>query len=552
MSEKEKARRVFTKKTRRRIPAGKASPERLVADLYRRYYPAPPKEKGDPYSDPRPNILLITSDQQHFMTIGVNNPRIRTPNLDRLAARGTIFDRAYTVNPTCTPTRASMITGTYPSQHGAWSLGTKLPEEERVIGQDLAAAAYRSVLIGKAHFQPLRGSAEFPSLEAYPILQDLDFWRKFHGPFYGFDHVELARNHVDEAHVGQHYAIWMQDQVGEAWREWFAPPTGKTPQQYGAWNIPEKYHYNAWISERTNAWLREFKERGENFFLWASFFDPHEPYLVPEPWASMYDPAEMEVPEMVPGELDDMPAHYRMTQEAHPDYSAFKEKDGSGCHGFHSHLRGREDRARDVAIYFGMVTMMDHYIGKILDKLDELGLAENALVVFTTDHGHYYGQHGLTAKGAFHYEDAIKVPFIAALPARIPAGRRSNALQSLVDLPPTFLSVAGLEVPRVMTGVDQKDVWFGRRESARDHVIVENHHQPTTLYQKTYVDERYKLTVYMNQPYGEMFDLREDPGELRNLWDKPECATLKSELFLRMIHADMKKEPVWMPRIWGA
>jgi uncharacterized sulfatase len=95
-------------------------------------------------------------------------------------------------------------------------------------------------------------------------------------------------------------------------------------------------------------------------------------------------------------------------------------------------------------------------------------------------------------------------------------------------------------------------VWLGRRESARDHVIVENHHQPTTLYQKTYVNERYKLTVYMNRPYGEMFDLREDPGELRNLWDKPECGALKSELFLKMIHADMKKEPIWMPRIWGA
>ena len=179
----------------------------------------------------RPNILLITSDQHHFNALGFNNPEIETPNLDRLAAQGTIFDRAYTVNPTCTPTRASIITGKYPSQHGAWSLGTKLPESEHTVGEDFSAAGYRTALVGKAHLMPLRGTDEFPSLESYPLMQDLDFWRKFHGPFYGFEHVELARNHTDEGHVGQHYALWMEERGAENWREWFAPPTGTTPRR---------------------------------------------------------------------------------------------------------------------------------------------------------------------------------------------------------------------------------------------------------------------------------------------------------------------------------
>jgi len=161
--------------------------------------------------DNRPNILLITSDQQHWNTMGFCNPEVRTPNLDRLAREGTVFTRAYCPNPTCTPTRASMITGRYPSQHGAWTLGTKLPESEHTVGEDFSAHGYRTALVGKAHFQPLAGTPEYPSLEAYPILQDLDFWRRFHGPFYGFEHVELARNHADEAHVGQHYAIWMEE-----------------------------------------------------------------------------------------------------------------------------------------------------------------------------------------------------------------------------------------------------------------------------------------------------------------------------------------------------
>ena len=150
------------------------------------------------------NVLLITSDQQHWMTLGINNPEISTPNLDRLAAEGTVFDRAYTVNPTCTPTRASIITGKYPSQHGAWSLGTKLPEWEMTVGDLLQSAGLRTALVGKAHFQPLKGTPEYPSLESYPVMQDLEFWRRFYGPFYGFEHVELARNHTDEAHVGQH------------------------------------------------------------------------------------------------------------------------------------------------------------------------------------------------------------------------------------------------------------------------------------------------------------------------------------------------------------
>src|SRR5690348_18484979 len=123
----------------------------------------------------RPNILLITSDQQHWNTLGTINPEISTPNLDRLASEGTQFSRSYCPNPTCTPTRASIITGKYPSQHGAWSLGTKLFEDEHTVGEEFQSAGYRTALVGKAHFQPLRTSDKYVSLESYPIMQDLNF-----------------------------------------------------------------------------------------------------------------------------------------------------------------------------------------------------------------------------------------------------------------------------------------------------------------------------------------------------------------------------------------
>lgn len=500
----------------------------------------------------KPNILLITSDQQHWNTIGAFHPEIKTPHLDRLVREGTTFTRAYCPNPTCTPTRASIITGMYPSQHGAWTLGTKLLEDRVTIGELLSDAGYKTSLIGKAHFQPLRHTEEYPSVESYPILQDLDYWRQHHGPFYGFDHVELARNHTNEAHVGQHYAIWMEEKGCANWRDYFLPPTGTMdPEQLHRWPIPEKYHYNTWIAERTNAMLSQYAKNDDSFFLWSSFFDPHPPYLVPEPWDTMYDPDELTIPSIVPGEHDANPPHFGMTQEEDPDFSHLKET-GHGIHGYHSHLTSDNERKKLVATYYGMISMLDKYIGTILDRLDELGLSDNTIVIFTTDHGHFFGQHGLQAKGGFIYEDLIRIPFIVRYPEHVPAGTTSSAIQSLVDLAPTLLTFAGVQVPYAMTGVDQSEVWCGRKSLARDHAICEFRHEPTTIHQKTYVDQRYKLTVYYNQEYGELFDLQEDPAELHNRWNDPEYAALKSELLLKYIWAELGKESMAMPRIWHA
>ena len=298
------------------------------------------------------NVLLITSDQQHWNTLGCLNPEIRTPNLDRLAAGGTLFTRAYCPNPTCTPTRASIITGKYPSQHGAWSLGTRLPESEHTVGEDCRRPACARLWWARRTFQPLAGNAEHPSLEAYPTLQDLAFGRRFHGPFYGFEHVELARNHTDEAHVGQHYALWMEQRGLDNWRDYFRPPTGTNDRQRRTWQIPEAFHYGTWIAERC-------------------------------------------------------------------------------C--------------------------------ELLDA-----------------------------------------------------------------------------------------VWYGRCETLRDHVLVENRHEPTTIHLRTFIDERYKLTIYFNRDYGELFDLVEDPQEVSNLWDVPAARDLKNDLIRRLLHAELGREPLPMPRIAGA
>lgn len=499
----------------------------------------------------QPNVLLVTSDQQHYATLGALTPELETPNLDRLAAEGTRFDRAYCPNPTCTPTRGSIITGKPPSQHGGWSLGTKVREDQQFVGDVFEANGYETALIGKGHLQPTDSTEAFPSIEARPTLQDLDFWRDFHGPYYGFDHIELHRNHVDESLVGQHYAVWMEDQGFTDWRDHFREPTGNRDAQSGTWSLPEEYHYNRWMSERITDRIDRYAGDDDPFFLWASFADPHPQYLVPEPWDDMYDPADVTVPSKEPGEHDANPPHFQLTQEADPDFSAYRET-GQSLHGLSSHLHDRERLAQNIAIYYGMISFLDDAIGDILDHLDDRGLTDDTLVVFTSDHGHFYGHHGLITKGPFHYEDLIRVPFLARHPGEIPAGRSTDALQSLTDLAPTFLSWCDIQPPREMVGVDQGPVWQGTNEWARDHVVVENRHEPTTLHLKTYVDERYKLTRYYQQDYGELFDLATDPGETNNLWNEPGATDLKHELTRDLLFAEMGTEPLWMPRISGA
>lgn len=504
-----------------------------------------------------PNILLITSDQQHWRTLGKNLPGIRTPNLDRLADEGVLFQRAYCPNPTCTPSRASILTGLQPSRHGAWSLGTKLPEAALTVSNLFTNAGYETSLVGKAHFQPMRSTTEFPSLESYPLLHDLDFWRSFHGPFYGFSHVELARNHGDEYSVGQHYALWMEENGLADWRRhfrncWNEFSTGEPvrPAQHHRWSLPEEFHPNAWIAERTNARMDIAQRAGRPFFLWASFFDPHPPYLAPEPWDALYDPDAIDVPAAAPGELEAATPLLREAMKRDPDFRAWQETPFEN-HGLYSHAHDRTALAKNIAVYYGMVSLLDKYVGRILDHLDATGQAENTLVVFTSDHGHYYGHHGLIAKGPFHYEDGIRVPFIVRGPG-CKRGVETDALASLIDLPATFLAAAGLAVPSTMQGVDLGPVLRGQTSSVRDHVVVEFHHQPTALYLKTLVESDDKLTVYLNQPYGELYHLADDPGETRNLWDDPAHASLREQLTRRLLFAEMAAEPLAMPRVANA
>lgn len=453
-----------------------------------------------------------------------------------------------------------MITGLYPSEHGAWTIGVQLDESCRTLGDMLRPAGYHSALIGKAHFQPLADSPDAQSVEKLPEIRDLNLWRGFHGPFYGFDHVETARMHGDEFLVGQHYALWMEERGLMDWPTYFMPIPGEESahqqraEAEGAywkpdgrtWLLPESQHYTTWTGERSAAYIEQ-ADADQPFFLWASFHDPHPPYVTPEPWASMYDPDAIEPGHLVPGEHDANPAHFRKTQEPDPDFSAWH--DPHLAHGCHSHLIDEQELRKDVATYYGMISFLDKEVGRILDALEKRDMLDNTLIVFTTDHGHFIGQHGLIAKGPFHYEDLLRVPFIACWPGRIPAGEINTSMQSLVDLTPTFLEAAGVDCPGNLQGESQLAVWQGERASVRDHILCENRHNPDAPHLTTYVGERFKITVYRDGSEGELFDLEKDPGELHNLWNDDDAASLRCEMLHAMTQGLLKRESLKMPRV---
>ena len=499
----------------------------------------------------RPNILLITSDQQHPRTVGaLGNPRIRTPSLDRLVGEGTSFDRAYAANPVCSPSRASILTGQYPSRHGCWNIGVALPQQAATVSGALAYNGYRTSLFGKAHFQPVLSEGSF---EAPPHIFNRDFWRTWNGPYYGFQQVQMVHGHADEpSSQGMHFGAWLVDQGVDP--ELFFGPRGH--HREGSWDLPEEYHYTRWTADRTIDFLesRARAADGAPFFSWCSFQDPHNSYLAPEPWASMYDPEKM--PDFVrrDGEMDDKTLLHRCATTN--DWSLLGTGTTSNPFdsgkvvqslGWTTREIGEERAKRWVATYYGMVSLMDHHIGRILDTLDRLDLTRNTILIFTSDHGDYLGNHGLWFKGPLHYEDIIRLPFIVRWPGHVPEDSRTDSLISLVDLAPTLLEATGTDELPAMQGVSQLDTWRHPERSQRAWCLIENRAEPT-IYVKTLVTEKYKLNYNLSTDEGELYDLEADPCEFTNLFSDPSYSAQSSAMLKQLLVACSEIEGPYPPR----
>ena len=356
-------------------------------------------------------------------------------------------------------------------------------------------------------------------------------------PYYGFETTDFTGGHVNE--IYGEYKNWLQDNYPDAYdRLAFYHPEntrGDTFQVLREWSLPESLHYNRWISDRSIEFIDE-RSADEPFFLWCSYPDPHNPYAAPEPWGSMYDPEEVALPTRRETELDELP----------PFYSNVYEGEFFQLQGLYTDPAPevQDDAIREIiATTYGMVSYLDHEIGRVVRALEERGLRENTIVVFMSDHGTMMGDHWMVRKGPFQFEGLLRVPMIWSWPGRFPAGRRVETICSHEDFLPTILDLCDVRSPHATYEppyTEGPSSWPGRSlaslltddpaETERS-VVVENDEDYLGLRARTLITDRYKLTIYPGEEYGELFDLDNDPGELHNRWNDPEYAELKSGLY---------------------
>jgi arylsulfatase A-like enzyme len=515
----------------------------------------------------RPNILIITTDQHNPTCFGyAGHPIVQTPNLDGLAARGTVFTRAYATNPVCMPVRASWFTGLYPSGHRVRMNGIPLDKRIPTFTQALSDAGYQTHVVGKLHLQghtPNGQSVEDLDPAAYPESQS--FWDSgritdLPLPYYGIQSVDYVGGHGTGSKG--HYVQWLdrehKDQAHLFYDKTPLEPPSPAFQQFNRtsfkWALPAELHPTTYVGDRTVAYLDEAGKRqkedrdsgrdAQPFMLWCSIADPHPPFAPPAPYAYRYRPEEVVPPLREEGELDRLPPHYRAQYETDIITSGQKGQP----------MRDTDPyRDECAAHYYGLIELLDDQIGRVLRALDENGLAENTAIVFMADHGEALGDHYMYGKGPYHIDSVIRVPFIISWPGKFREGAHHDGVISLVDFAPTVLDLANVpipegQVPPIREAPDAPQAWPGRSlvplvtnvngESSCDldtTALVEDDQDYLGFRMRTLVTKRYRLTAYSGQPYGELFDLQEDPNEYQNRWDDADYRSIREELRIALL-----------------
>jgi len=508
----------------------------------------------------RPNILLITSDQQRADCVGFENAHIRTPHVDALARAGTRFSACITPNLVCQPSRASILTGLLPLTHGVWDNGVDLDPKvgERGFAGALSRAGYRTGFIGKAHFATKATFAATGSPECrFSQARYGPGWR---GPYMGFEHAELAvLGHFEnpcplERPLAGHYERWLytrapEEDVERLYRASLAPGVGAAQTWHSG--LPVAWHSSSWIGDRAVEWLKENASNAP-FCLWASFPDPHQPFDCPAPWSFQYDARSVRLPKHRARDLERRPWWHKATLEGRPqlaDAALFNVRAKM------SRIPDQSDAqlAEMTANYYGMISLIDHSVGRIVAALEDLELARDTLVIYTTDHGDMLGNHGMYLKGPWPYEDLLRVALVARGPGVAAGGVVAEPVSTL-DLAATFCEYAGVAQPAALQGRSLRRLLGGageRRDVAYSEWHVHASRCGVGLKLRTVRTKTHKCTFELGSGAGELYDLANDPGEMDNRFDDPGCAKVRRELEDMMrarpgaVRADLA-EPVGM------
>jgi arylsulfatase A-like enzyme len=466
-----------------------------------------------PSTSSRPNILLICTDQHRYDVIGTHlGSAARTPELVRLGAQGAVFERAYSPSPVCSPARASMLTGLYPSRHGLWANGVSLPDDHVLVTRQLADDGYRCGLVGKFHL-----AAAFQGATEERLDDGFEFFRWSHDPFHGSP--ENA------------YHAWLREKHPDLWEAAQADVVTPDKTDFKHANtafdeMPTRGHYSTWVAEQVEEFVATSDDRP--FMMLANFFDPHHPFAAPPEYLEQYPAGSVPPPLGGAEELAGKPAVQseasRSSYVGHgPSFTDFTAE--------------QLDELRRT--YYAMVTLVDDCVGRILQALRDAGVERDTLVIFVSDHGEMLGDHGLLLKGPMMYEGAVRIPLILSWPGRIDEGVRVDGFVSSVDIAATIRAAAGLAPSPSDQGRDLVAVANG--EPAAPYAWSEYRNSgyaydpgvDTTMYR----DDSFKLVVWHGDPEsgraatGELYDLRTDPDELVNLWDDPASEQTKLRLY---------------------
>jgi arylsulfatase A-like enzyme len=496
----------------------------------------------------KPNFLYIMVDQHRADWLGCyGHPNVKTPNIDALAANGTRFDEFHVATPVCMPNRASFMTGRMPSVHGLRYNGCNLSTRANTFVEVLRSGGYATASIGKSHLQPMtvmetrhpdtglngpikdawKTQNEDHGLEqpnCYTQAERFDFPT----PYYGFDHIDMVTAHGDKA--GGHYKQWFKNRHAN-WQELHDPanqlPHSYTcPQAYRT-PIPEDSYPTAYIRDCANDYLAGRAGKEQPFFAFVSFPDPHHPFNPPGKYWDMYDPKDFDLP----SRFDD----HKNPPPPLLDARRYFEESGGQKTPQHAFMANDREVKEAMALTAGMITMIDDRVGEIIQTLKDTGQYDNTVIVFNADHGDYLGDFNMLLKGPWQLRSINRVPMIWSDPTTR-KGRVTSTLASTIDISATILERAGLDPYFGMQGQSFLNCIHGSDQHRGCLLIEFNDGFARNGFDKsarvrTVVNQNWQLSVYKDQDWGELYDLKNDPLQTHNLWDSEAHASTKAALF---------------------
>lgn len=488
-----------------------------------------------------PNILWYCTDQQRYDTIrSMGNPHIRTPSLDKLIGAGTAFRKAYVQSPICTPSRASFLTGRYPaSTHVHRNGNAHFPESEVLVTKLLADAGYDCGLVGKLHLASAAEGRE-PRTD--------DGYRAFH-----YSHHPMPNPDHDCTKYND-YTRWLAEEKGVDPVALYA-----NSRAFCTEGVPAELHQSTWCTEMAIRFIDEPREGP--WMLSMNPFDPHPPFDPPKSFLDRYDPKDLPPPLFRDSDLERQKQFQNICQQAvhasNPDGKNSQAPTGIGETATATRppdsFNGRELKAA----YYAMIELQDEQFGRLINHLEEIGQLDNTLIIFHSDHGEQLGDHGLLLKGCRFFEGLVHVPLIFCWAREIKSGIKSDALVELVDIAPTVLEAAGIDIPYDMQGKSLMPLLRGDVDPHhhKDSVVTEFNDAlgsaefslPTHATMN--FDGRYKTVVYHGNGFGELFDLEQDPGEFENLWDDPGSQDLRHALLHKHLDAVMATSDAGIERV---